>query len=267
MSMKYVIRNISKQFQDLRVLENISMDFEEDKVTCILGPSGCGKSTLLNIVASIIQPDQGSVEGFDRESLSFIFQEDRLIEWKTVEENLDFVLKGKVNKEQSRELIEKHLRRVGLYEFRKYYPGKLSGGMRQRVSIARAFACPSRVLVMDEPFKSLDASMKLELMKCFDEMIGNNNKTVLFVTHDIEEALLLGDKIMMLTEKPARVCKVVKNTIPRQERWERDHRIELLRTEVLEGIFPERNRQPSQKTDRRTAVTGAVHAGDNFMKQ
>lgn len=236
-SMNLAMKNIEKQFDGLKVLDGVSMDFKQNRVTCILGPSGCGKTTLLNIAASIVKPDNGSVVGFDSQPLSFIFQEDRLIEWRTVEENVSFVLKDQRDKSRRQDLIDRYLKLVGLYEFRKYYPNKLSGGMRQRVSIARAFAFSSRVLIMDEPFKSLDLNIKMELMKCLDTLIREEPKTILFVTHDIEEAVILGDEIVILTEKPTKIKKILENNLPRQDRWNRNQSMDMLKDEIVRMIF------------------------------
>lgn len=232
------VKNICKSFGDLKVLDNISIDFLENKVTCILGPSGCGKTTLLNILSSIIEPDSGIVQGFQDKSISYVFQEDRLLEWRTVEENLTFVLKDKFSEKEIKGLVKKYLEMVGLYEYKNYYPTKLSGGMRQRVSIARAFAYPSKILIMDEAFKSLDIASKEGLMKYFYELIKIDKRTVIYVTHDIEEAAILGDTIIIITEKPARVKKVLENNIPEEDRWGRKDSVDIF-VEEIRKVFVE----------------------------
>ncbi len=210
--MNYQVKNITKYYNELRVLEDISIDFGENKTTCILGPSGCGKTTLLNIISGILDKDSGEIMGFEGENISFVFQEDRLIEWKNVKDNISFVLKGKMDKNTIESTIDKYLRLVNLEEFKYFYPKDLSGGMRQRISILRAFACPSKLLIMDEPFKSLDINSKQIVMDFFKELRILENRTCILVTHDIEEALNLGDKIIILTEKPSHVRKVIENT-------------------------------------------------------
>jgi len=125
----YQIKDINKKFNELKVLEDITIDFPKNKTTCILGPSGCGKTTLLNIIAGIIKKDSGEIIGFNKD-ISFVFQEDRLIEWKNIEENISFVLKGKMDKEQIKATIDKYLKLVKLEEYKYYYPKELSGGMR-----------------------------------------------------------------------------------------------------------------------------------------
>lgn len=237
--MKCYIKNVYKSFNELKVLDNISLEFEENKVTCILGPSGCGKTTLVNILASIARQDSGIVEGFNVNPISVIFQEDRLIEWRTVEENVDFVLKSILDKSERNKRIEKYLRMVGLYEYKKYYPSKLSGGMRQRANIARAFAYSSEVLIMDEPFKSLDINTKQALIKDFYEFKIEHSKTVIFVTHDIEEAVLLGDKIVILTDKPAKVKMIIENNISYEKRWGKSELTDGLKEQITTELFLE----------------------------
>lgn len=204
----YQVKNIIKNYNDLKVLEDISIDFPKNKTTCILGPSGCGKTTLLNIISGIIKEYSGETIGFE-DDISFVFQEDRLIPWNNVSSNIEFVLKNKMNKEKIETTMERYLKLVNLEEYRYYYPKDLSGGMRQKISILRAFAYPSNLLIMDEPFKSLDINSKQVLIDFFKELRIMENRTCIIVTHDIEEALTLGDKIVILTEKPTRVKKIM----------------------------------------------------------
>lgn len=193
------------------VLDDLSIDFPEHKTTCILGPSGCGKTTLLNIIAGIIDSDRGVVIGFDNKDISFVFQEDRLIDWKNVKDNISFVLEGRMDKGQIESNIDKYLRLVNLEEYKYYYPRRLSGGMRQRISILRSFAYPSDVMLMDEPFKSLDVNNKQIVMDFFKELNDKENKTSILVTHDVEEAINLADSIIILSDKPTRVKRIVDN--------------------------------------------------------
>lgn len=212
MILKYSVKNIVKSYGPLKVLDNINIDFIENKTTCILGPSGCGKTTLLNIIAGIIEKDSGEVLGIQNEDISFVFQEDRLIEWKNIKDNMAFVLKNKMNKSEMESTIDRFLNLVNLKEYKYYYPRNLSGGMRQRISILRAFAYPSKMLIMDEPFKSLDINNKKIVMEFYRELKTLENRTCIIVTHDIDEALDLGDRIIILSEKPSRVKKVIENT-------------------------------------------------------
>lgn len=208
-NLKYKVKNINKSYGDLKVLENISIDFPKNQTTCILGPSGCGKTTLLNIMAGILDMDSGELTGFENEDISFVFQEDRLIPWKNVEENLSFVLKDKMHKEEIAEIINNYLELVGLEEYKNYYPKDLSGGMKQRINILRAFIYSSKMLIMDEPFKSLDMYNKQIVMDFFKELMAAKNRTCIMVTHDMEEAFTLGDRIVILTDKPARVKEII----------------------------------------------------------
>ncbi len=228
------IRSLAKSYGDLVVFEGLSLDLEEGAVSAILGPSGCGKTTLLNILSNVVAADLGTVSGLSGRRISYLFQEPRLLPWRTAEGNLDFVLQGSYGEAgrdgpraslSRRELIERYLDLVGLAEFKGYYPDTLSGGMRQRVAIARAFAFPAEVLLMDEPFQALDLSLKVSLMAAFESLWRQDRRTVLFVTHDVQEALLLGDAITVLSARPAGVVGAVRNDIPHGERSLRDERL------------------------------------------
>lgn len=210
--MKYAVKNIKKYYDGLSILENISIDFEENKTTCILGESGSGKTTLLNIIAGITEKDSGEVIGFKNVDSSFVFQEDRLIQWKNVNDNIKFVLEKQMDKEEIEINIDKYLKLVNLEQYKHYYPKQLSGGMRQRISILRAFIYPSKVLIMDEPFKSLDINNKQIVIELFKKLRIVENKTCILVTHDIDEALSLGDKIVIFSNKPTIVREIIENT-------------------------------------------------------
>lgn len=216
--MSFVLRNIHKNFNDLEVLKNLNMIEEEKRLICILGPSGSGKTTLLNIISGVLQPDQGEISGFSGKTISYLFQETRLLPWKTVEGNIDFVLKDQLNRDERRASITRYLDMVGLAEFRSCYPAKLSGGMKQRVAIARAFAYPADILLMDEPFKGLDLQMKMTLIEAFLNLWMLDRRSVFFITHDIQEALLIGEEIYILTDRPAMIKAKVSNHIPHIER-------------------------------------------------
>jgi len=216
--LKYEVKNIGKGYKKLKVLNDISIEFEKNKITCILGPSGCGKTTLLNIIAGIANKDSGEIIGFEKRNISFVFQEDRLFEWKNVKENIEFVLKDKMTKKDRENIIDKYLKLINLRKYKYYYPTKLSGGMRQQVNILRAFVYPSSILIMDEPFKSLDINSKQTTIEFFTKVKKLENKTCILVTHDIEEALVLGDKIVILSDKPAKIKKTITNNLSTYER-------------------------------------------------
>lgn len=199
------LKNIVKNYGEKRVLGGIDIEIEEGKITAILGESGCGKSTLLNIIAGKIKDYSGDVI-FEREhekGISYVFQEDTLIPWKTVYNNLEFVLKGKVEKSQIDERIKKYLKIVNLEGSEKEFPNMLSGGMKRRVGIARAFAFPSNYMFMDEPFEFLDVKIKEEIVEDLIKLQESEKKTIILITHDIDTAIILGEKIVVLGGKPS----------------------------------------------------------------
>jgi len=212
--MNLEIRGLHKNFDEVSLYEDFSIDFTAETITCILGPSGCGKTTLLNIIGNIIKPDRGTLIGFDRKVISYIFQDPRLLPWKTVRENIEFALKRDLPSDEREQLTRRFIKLVELEGFENYYPSKLSGGMRQRVSIARAFVYPSDIVLMDEPFKGLDIKLKLNLIQTFSRIWQADKRTVIFVTHDVDEALLLGNEIVVLTQPPVRIAANKKVEVP-----------------------------------------------------
>ncbi|MDY3059865.1 ABC transporter ATP-binding protein [Fusobacterium sp.] len=199
------LKNIVKNYGDKKVLGGIDIEIEEGKITAILGESGCGKSTLLNIIAGKIKDYSGEII-FEREhekGISYVFQEDTLIPWKTVYNNLEFVLKGKVEKSELDKRIKKYLKIVNLEGSEKEFPNMLSGGMKRRVGIARAFAFPSNYMFMDEPFEFLDVKIKEEIVEDLIKLQESEKKTIILITHDIDTAITLGEKIVVLGEKPS----------------------------------------------------------------
>lgn len=199
------LKNIVKNYGEKKVLGGIDIEIEEGKITAILGESGCGKSTLLNIIAGKIKDYSGEII-FEREhekGISYVFQEDTLIPWKTVYNNLEFVLKGKVEKSELDKRIKKYLKIVNLEGSEKEFPNMLSGGMKRRVGIARAFAFPSNYMFMDEPFEFLDVKIKEEIVEDLIKLQESEKKTIILITHDIDTAIILGEKIVVLGEKPS----------------------------------------------------------------
>jgi NitT/TauT family transport system ATP-binding protein len=199
------IDNISKGYNGISLYRDFSIEFKEGTITCILGPSGCGKTTLLNIIGGIAAPDKGNFAGFEGKVFSYIFQEPRLLPWKTVRGNIEFVLSRNLPATERKNQADRLIRLVELDGFADYYPSQLSGGMRQRVSIARAFACPSDIILMDEPLKGLDLPLKQNMIRWFNEIWKNDRRTVIFVTHDVDEALLLGNEVVVLSQPPAQI--------------------------------------------------------------
>ncbi len=205
LTMDLKVSNLYKRFGALELFSDFSTGFPVGVITCILGPSGCGKSTLLNMLGGLTQPDHGELSGFDGRRLSYIFQEARLLPWKSVEENIAFAADSGLDANGRLQLARRLIRLVGLDGFERYYPGQLSGGMRQRVSIARAFAAPSDIILMDEPLKGLDPALKQTMIGWFILLWKADPRTVIFVTHDVEEALLLGSRILVLSPPPATI--------------------------------------------------------------
>lgn len=196
---KYLVkvRNLYKYFDGSLVLGNLNLDIEKDKITVITGPSGCGKTTLLNIISGIEKPDSGEVV-LEDDSISYIFQEDRLLPNLTVYRNIEFVLKSTMPPQEAKPIIERYLGLVRLTAARDKYPDQLSGGMKRRVAMARAFAYRSDLLIMDEPFKGLDDELKREILEEFLRVYKQDRRTVILVTHDKAEAELLGDVVVDL---------------------------------------------------------------------
>lgn len=227
--------NIVKSYGDKKVLDGITLDIEEGKVTAVLGESGSGKSTLLNIIAGKLKDYKGEIifQAEYENGMSYIFQEDTLIPWKTVYENLEFVLKKKISPDKLKLRIKKYLEMVGLNEIENEYPNTLSGGMKRRVGIARAFSFPSNYLFMDEPFEFLDIKIKNEIMEYFIKLQNIENKTVIFITHDIESAVSLGEKIVVFSNKPTKIKKIFENPYPKEKDIEKKEKLK----DEIEKLF------------------------------
>jgi NitT/TauT family transport system ATP-binding protein len=205
--MSLILENIAKSYGDRKILDHFSLTFKPGSITCLFGPSGCGKTTLLHLIGGIISPDEGSVSGFAGEKISYIFQETRIMPWKTVLENVLFPLIDKMPDNQAIDIAKKFIRLVGLEKEETFYPAQLSGGMKQRVSIARAFAYPGSLILMDEAFQNLDTALKYTILDSFLEIWRNDGRTVIFVTHDIEEAIRLGQEIIFLNHSPLEIVR------------------------------------------------------------
>lgn len=219
---KVKVRDLTKSFGDLLVLDEISFDVKPREFLCIVGPTGCGKTTFLNSLTKLYDIDSGSIlidgEEIDlkKHNLAYIFQEYSTMEWLRVEENVAYGLRIKKMPEALiKERVDRVIEMVGLEKFRKYYPRQLSASMLQRVVIARAFAVEPELLLMDEPYGQLDLILKYKLE---DELIAlweKTKTTVIFITHNIEEAVYLSDRILVLTNKPTKVKRELVNDLPR----------------------------------------------------
>jgi len=193
------------------VLEEISLDIADGEFVCVLGPSGCGKSTLLRLVAGLENHPRGSITTRSRPSV--VFQEHGLFPWLTVTENIAYPLKLRgVSRAKRFQEVDALLQMVGLADFADYYPGQISGGMRQRTSVARALADDGDVLLMDEPFGALDEQTRISLQQELLSIWGQTSKAVLFITHSVDEALLLADRVLVMSTRPGQIIEEI--TVP-----------------------------------------------------
>jgi len=193
-----VITNLAKSFDDKKVLDNINLSICKSERAALIGPSGSGKTTLLRIISGLETPSQGTVQIHTR-NIGYVFQEPRLIPWRTVEQNLLFV-----NPDAE---LEDILAKLRLKDFKNHYPHQLSGGMKQRVNLARALITNPDLLILDEPFSSLDLPIKLEIINDVLLQWQERKFTMILVTHDLKEALLLADRIIILSSSPGRIIK------------------------------------------------------------
>lgn len=231
--MSIELRHVSKAFAargtSVEALHDVSLSIEEGEFVSVVGPSGCGKTTLLRLIDGLLEPDAGEIRLDGRPpspgpGVGFVFQSFHLLPWRTVLDNVEFPLEiQRIPKEARRAKAREYVRLVGLEAFDNNYPHELSGGMQQRVGLARALALEPRILLMDEPFAALDAQtrefMQIELSRIW-EQIGI---AVIFVTHSLDEALFLGDRVVLLGPRPGSVQEVVRVHLPRP-RWEYDVR-------------------------------------------
>lgn len=197
------VDTVSKTFQGMLVLDQISFQAQDGEIVALIGPSGCGKSTLLNIVSGLVQPDSGAIEGAG-DSIACIFQDDRLLPWRTVWENIGLV-REKPDQAGIRDLINE----VGLGGFEGYYPSQLSGGMQKRCGIARAFYYQSRLLLMDEPFQGLDYCLRQEMISMLLTVWRLYRQSILFVTHEIDDAMMVASRILVLSKRPGRMAEEI----------------------------------------------------------
>lgn len=239
---KVEVRNLTKRFGELLVLNDVSFDVKQGEFLCVVGPTGCGKTTFLNCITKLYEPSAGEIlvngEPVDlkRQNIAYIFQEYSTMPWLTVEQNVAFGLEIKhQTAAEVKAAVDEVLEVVGLSEYRNYYPGELSTSMVQRVVIARAFAVKPELLLMDEPYGQLDVDLRFRLE---DELIAlwqRTGTTVIFITHNIEEAVYLSENILVLTNKPTTIKSKLHNDLPRP-RSVTDPEFVKLRGEVTELI-------------------------------
>ena len=219
------VENVTISFQEKnkehKILENVSLHVDKGEFICLLGPSGCGKSTLLNAMAGFLKPAEGNItiEGqkVEKPSMKYvtIFQNYGLLPWRTVQKNVELGLETKkLGKKEKKQIADHYLKMVGLQDAARRRPAQLSGGMQQRVAIARALAVEPEVLFMDEPFGALDAITRMKLQKDILRITRETGKTVVFVTHDIEEAVFLADRIVIMSANPGTIKSILPVQLP-----------------------------------------------------
>jgi NitT/TauT family transport system ATP-binding protein len=240
--MPVFIENLSMTYRDSRThqevcaLKGINLIVEDREFLTLVGPSGCGKTTLIRLIAGFGQPTEGRIRiernSTDRPATTMVWQENALFPWRSVRKNILFGLEiRKIPSSFQKETFERLIDMVHLHGFEDRYPHELSGGMRQRVNLARAIANDPEILLMDEPFASLDAQTKYLLS---EELIGiweKTKKTVVYITHSIEEAILLSDRIVVLTARPGRIKEIIKNPL------RRPRSTDLMSTSIYEALF------------------------------
>lgn len=254
--MDLIADHIGHRFGELDVLDDVSFTVRAGEVVAIVGPSGCGKSTLLSILGGLLRPTNGAAElrgappADSLNPLTFVFQDFALLPWCTVEDNVAFPLEHTgLSASERRAVIDDALRRTGLADFRGAWPKQLSGGMRQRVGIARALVMTPDILLLDEPFGALDAQTRLVLQEQLARLVEESGTTAILVTHSIEEAILLADTIIVMSARPGRVVTDIAVDLPRPRSFATTHdpgygklfdRIyALLRDEVMRAIVIE----------------------------
>ncbi len=236
-SVQVRLRQVSKAFHGLPVLVDFDLDVALGEVLALVGPSGCGKSTLLRLLAGLESPDQGVCERRFRR-VGFVFQEPRLLPWRTAWQNVALVLPKDLDEAARQRRLQNLFSQVGLQGFAHYYPAQLSGGMRQRVALARALAVQPDLLLLDEPFSGLDFPLRLRLLRLLHRLVHTEDRgmTTVYVTHDVREALLLADRMILLTDRPASVQKVYR--LPRLSLEARIHAPQLraIEEEILDHL-------------------------------
>lgn len=216
-----VTQEFEKKDGKFLALDTVNLNVEQNEFICVVGPSGCGKTTLLNIIAGLCKPTTGTVKVRGElvtgpgKGKGVVFQQYALYPWLTVEKNVEFGMRMKgMPKAERAEIAKKYIDLVGLSKFAKAYPKELSGGMKQRVAIARAYATEPEVLLMDEPFGALDAQTRAQLQENLLKTWEQERKTCFFITHDVEEAVLLATKIIIMSAGPGHITEIVPVTLP-----------------------------------------------------
>ncbi|WP_243344446.1 ABC transporter ATP-binding protein [Anaerococcus sp. AGMB09787] len=252
LDVKLKIDNVYKEYTTRKgkviALNGVNLDIKENEFICVVGPSGCGKSTLLNNIAGLDTPTSGTIyldgkpiEGTGVER-GVVFQQYALFPWRTVLKNVMFGLEIKnVPKDEAEQIARKYIKSVGLEGFEDSYPKELSGGMKQRVAIARAYAVNPEVLLMDEPFGALDAQTRVQLQQELLNTWQNEKKTCFFITHDVEEAVILAQRVVIMSARPGRIKRIVDIDIPypRTQEIKTSPRFVELKNEIWDEVYQE----------------------------
>lgn len=202
------VKGLSKSYGGDYLYKDFNIQFEEGKVTTLLGASGSGKTTLIRILLGIEKYEKGQILGLEHKNIAVVFQEDRLIKWLDVYNNIAFVLKSYMNEDEIKERIQNALELVELWEYKGYKISALSGGMQRRVALARALVYTSDILILDEPFKGLDYELKMRVITKIKKMLEEEKRITILITHDMEEAHLLGDILYKFRDKPVKNYKI-----------------------------------------------------------
>ena len=251
-SVKVKIDNVRRVFNtrngEMIALNGVSLDIMENEFICVVGPSGCGKSTLLNIIAGLLEPTSGKVYCDGKEvtgtgtERGVVFQQYALFPWMTVKKNVMFGLNLKgIKGKEAEDIAMKYIKMVQLEDFVDHYPKELSGGMKQRVAIARAYAAEPEVLLMDEPFGALDAQTRTQLQTELLETWQREKKTCFFITHDVEEAIILAQTVIIMSARPGRIRDIVKIDIPypRTQETKMTKEFMELKNEIWSQVYQE----------------------------
>lgn len=249
---KIEIEQLSKIYQgrngDVVALQNVNLMIHQNEFICVVGPSGCGKTTLLNIIAGLENSTSGSVRVDGKEvtgpgkERGVVFQQYALFPWKTVLKNVEFGLKLRgLSKQERGKKAEMYLELVGLKDFVHSYPKELSGGMKQRVAIARAYAVQPEVLLMDEPFGALDAQTRAQLQEDLLKTWETEKRTCFFITHDVEEAVILAQKVIIMSARPGRIKEIVEVDIPypRNQSTKLDEKFVKIKNQIWSKVYQE----------------------------
>ncbi|MCI5839541.1 MAG: ABC transporter ATP-binding protein [Peptoniphilaceae bacterium] len=251
-AVKLKIDNVYKEYVTRKgktiALNGVSLDIKENEFVCVVGPSGCGKSTLLNAIAGLHEPTSGTIyldgnpihgTGVER---GVVFQQYALFPWRTVMRNVTYGLEiKKIPKDEAEEIARKYIKAVGLEGFENSYPKELSGGMKQRVAIARAYAVNPEVLLMDEPFGALDAQTRVQLQQELLNTWEQEQKTCFFITHDVDEAVMLAQRVVIMSARPGRIKRIVDIDIPypRTQDIKTSKRFMELKNEIWNEVYKE----------------------------